>query len=412
MKKQRFCSSWLIVLLLLTAQLVLAGNFDGFRWSGSQLQFNPHLFTGSPAAENVWYPAYFSGDDVVVQYGGASGDQTYTGITKQNVIDAIGEGGSSNGGSSNGGSTSLASLPALTGSKFTPSIIQYQSGRESDHEVTVEQLAYSRTLGYLANQRPEPWCNKDDSPSYAEPVEVGSWRMYYDLSSSYDEYRYKIMTRLTGEDAYGRTWRTTARAHAIKDRWGLSLSLGYKEFWGTGLLDNSDYSSLSLDFTPQYYLLQQDLDHIDLMAFLTLGGEHFWFDGNSLQDNQLDLWRYGGGLGAGRTFSFGDLWFVYLYHNHRNADGDDGLTDNGELLIHRLGGVYTVALTNKIFAQATLYYNHFSGLPKVLDSDDFEGAVKVGWNGDKWQFLVGYNQLFGSRDLRNWGIDCKCSYRW
>lgn len=409
MKMQRCHSGWLIVLLMLIAQLNFAGMpplAGAFRWSGAQLQFNPQQFYGSSAPDQ-WFNAYFdSSNQVIVQYGGESGDHPVSMVTKDMVIEAIGTG-------SNSSSTAKPCILPPASPNFSPGVTQYQTVRKSSREVTDEQVEETRRQEYLRRQMEnEDEDSKEDSPTYEAPAEIGSWNMYYGLSSSYDEYRCKAMTRLAGEDGYGRTLRTTARAHAVQDRWALSLSLAYEEFWGTGLLDNSDYSSLSLDFTPQYYLLQQETDHIDLMAFLTIGGEHFWFDSNGPQDEQLDLWRYGGGIGAGRTFSFGDFWFVYLYHCHRNADGDDGLTGNGELPIHRLGGIYTVGLTKKIFAQASIFYNHFAGLPKVLDSDDFEGALKVGWRSENWQFLVGYNQLFDSSDLRSWGIDCKLRYLW
>lgn len=411
MKMQRCRSGWLIVLLFLIVQLGIAQMpplSSAFRWSGSQLQFNPQQFYGYSAPDQ-WLNAFFdSSERVIVHYGGESGDHPISGVTKDMVLDAIGAGGSP-GGKNN---AKPCFLPPA-GSNFSPGVIQYQSSRKSSTEVTNEQVDELRTQRYILWQKEQDdEDSSEDSPTYAAPQEIGSWRMYYGLSSSYDEYRYKAMTRLAGEDGYGRTWRTSARAHAVQDRWALSMSLAYEEFWGTGLLDNSDYSALSLDFTPQYYLLQQELDHIDLMAFLTIGGEHVWFDSNGPQDEQLDLWRYGGGLGAGRTFSFGDLWFVYLYHCHRNADGDDGLTGNGELPLHRLGAVYTAGLTKNLFAKVSVFYNHFSGLPKALDSDDIEGALKIGWQSESWQLLLGYRQLFDSRDLRSWGVDCKFSYLW
>lgn len=247
---------------------------------------------------------------------------------------------------------------------------------------------------------------------YEAPVEIGSWKLHFGLSSSYDEYRYKSLRRLTGEDAYGRLWRTTARVHAIKERLVLSTSLSYEEFWGTGLLDRDDYSSLSLDFVPQYYLLRQNVDPIDLAVFLSIGGEHAWYDDSRLKDDQLDMWHYGGGFGAGRTFWFGDIWFSYLYQCHKNADGDDGVTDNGEYPMHRLGLTYTTLLTERIPIQASIYYNHSSRLPKEYDSDDFEGVLSTGWLGKNWSLMLGYRQLFDSSDLRNWGIDCTFSYYW
>ncbi|HQC54079.1 MAG TPA: hypothetical protein PLE92_13150, partial [Lentisphaeria bacterium] len=234
----------------------------------------------------------------------------------------------------------------------------------------------------------------------------------FGLSSSYDEYRYKSLRRLTGEDAYGRMWHTAARVHAVKDRLILSASLGYEEYWGTGLMDRSDYSALSLDFVPQYYLLRQDVELIDLAVFMSLGGEHLWFDDSRLRDDQLDMWHYGGGLGAGRTFRFGDFWLAYLYQCHKNADGDDGVTGDGEQGTHRLGLTYTGLITEQIPVQASIFYNHSSRLPKELDSDDFEGAVRIGWRSESWSLMLGYRQLFDSSDLRNWGIDCKFTYLW
>ncbi len=264
----------------------------------------------------------------------------------------------------------------------------------------------------LKREAEEERAKEKQTAPYNPPVEIGTWRLHFGLSSSYDEYRYKALRRLTGEDAYGRLWSTTARVHAVKERLILSGSLSYEEYWGTGLMDRADYSALSLEFVPQYYLLRQDVEFIDLAAFLSLGGEHTWFDDSRLRDDQLDVWHYGGGLGAGRTFWFGDFWFAYLYQCHKNADGDDGVTGDGELGTHRLGVTYTALLTKQIPLQASIYYNHYSQLPKELDSDDFEGAVRVGWRSENWSLLLGYRQLFDSSDFRNWGVDCKFTYLW
>jgi hypothetical protein len=414
-------------------------------WNATQICF----MAEPPTSSSVWYNASFDSDGNVYIHPEGTSPVPLTGANASILIDAIGSGPDSGGGDS-GGSGGYTPSP----SPSPDSDIDWSSlylGRDfgnsanSNREVTdlvgegrgttynipgwqyqdngsCVEGTWVRSDGYteskskyeerLKREAEEERAKEKQTAPYNPPVEIGTWRLHFGLSSSYDEYRYKALRRLTGEDAYGRLWSTTARVHAVKERLILSGSLSYEEYWGTGLMDRADYSALSLEFVPQYYLLRQDVEFIDLAAFLSLGGEHTWFDDSRLRDDQLDVWHYGGGLGAGRTFWFGDFWFAYLYQCHKNADGDDGVTGDGELGTHRLGVTYTALLTKQIPLQASIYYNHYSQLPKELDSDDFEGAVRVGWRSENWSLLLGYRQLFDSSDFRNWGVDCKFTYLW
>ncbi len=450
MKKMRqgLLSGLIVLLFLITANAFAQSSVhnyaEGFRWNGSQLQFNPSLFYG-PSQQNVWYNAYFSNTGhVVVTYHDSAGDIPHTDINASTVIDAIGSGPGGGGNSDGSGGYTPSPSPDSSGSsiymgrEFGNSVGSNREvtdlvgeGREQDDEhIPVWEYHSTSTGSYwvrdgkqLSDDEAKKFEKEDKkriikgdgSPfksRYNPPMEIGAWKLRFGLSSSYDEYRYKALRRLTGEDAYGRLWRTTARLHAVKERLVLSSSLSYEEFWGTGLMDSADYSALSLEFVPQYYLLRQSVDLIDLAAFLSLGGEHAWYDDSRLKDDQVDTWHYGAGFGAGRTFSFGDFWFAYLYQCHKNADGDDGVTGDGELGTHRLGLTYTTLLARQVPLQASIYYNHSSQLPKELDSDDFEGAVRVGWRSENWNLLLGYRQLFDSSDIRNWGVDCKFTYLW
>lgn len=403
MKKMRrgLLGGIVVLLFLITANaFAQSGNYSaGFRWNGNQLQCNPYLFyVTNPYQDNVWYDAYFSNTGHVVVNYTSSGPIPHTDMNSADVINAIGSGPGSG-----GDSTPTPPSPPSPSPGGDIDLSSLYLGREiiSNREVT-DLIGAGRPYTIKV---PKISC-------YEAPVEIGSWALQFGLSSSYDEYRYKSLRRLTGEDAYGRLWRTTGRMHAIKDRLVLSTSLTYEEYWGTGLMERADYTSLSLEFVPQYYLLKQDVDLVDLAAFLTIGGEHAWFDDSRLRDDQLDLWHYGGGLGAGRTFSFGDFWLIYLYQCHKNADGDDGPTDNGELPTHRLGLTYTAFITKQIPVQTSIYYNHYSRLPSVCDSDDFEAALRIGWLGENWSLMLGGRKLLDSSDFRNWGVDCKFTYQW
>ena len=129
---------------------------------------------------------------------------------------------------------------------------------------------------------------------------------------------------------------------------------------------------------PQYYL-RRDVEFIDLAAFLSIGGEHTWFDDSRLEDDQLDFWHYGAGLGAGRTFSFGDFWFTYLYQCHKNADSDDGVTGDGELGAHRQL-TYTTLLTKQIPFRPRFITIIIPNCPRWTAMTS--GAVRVGWQSE------------------------------
>jgi hypothetical protein len=95
MRRGLLCS-FIVLLCLITVNAVAQSSVHnyaaGFRWNGSQLQFNPSLFYNSSYQDNVWYDAYFSNmGHVVVNYT-SSGEIPHTDISASTVIDAIGSG--------------------------------------------------------------------------------------------------------------------------------------------------------------------------------------------------------------------------------------------------------------------------------------------------------------------------------
>lgn len=244
-----------------------------------------------------------------------------------------------------------------------------------------------------------------------EPSEAGDWSWIFQLTERYRVIESNIAVTTLGQEGHLRAWETDANAYLVGDRWGVTISMPFRSWEGYGAYSELGAESLGLQITPQYFIMQQDSESVDLSVFFVVGYEHTWFtDDPGLDD--VDYVTYGVGALIGKTFAFGDLSLGYCYQPWMNIDGDDELDGTSTMAYHSAALTYSVPLSCGVVGSLQAIWEHTGNLPDTYDSDQYLGRATLGYHTEGWSVQAGLGRTLYSDDFREWSAELSAIFRW
>lgn len=244
-----------------------------------------------------------------------------------------------------------------------------------------------------------------------EPSETGEWSWVFKVTENYRVVESDIAETTLGEEGHLRLWTTTASAYLIGDRWGVTFQMPYSNWDGYGAYENYGGESLGLTVTPQYFVMKQSSESVDLSVFAVLGYERVWFSDDPGFDDP-ESFTYGLGVLLGKTFSFGDISLGYSYQPWRNTDGDEGLDGTDTTEFHNAALTYTFAVTDNLYASLQTIWEYTENLPDEYDSDQYLGRAKLMYETECWGVQASFGRTLYSDDFSEWDTDLSVVFRW
>jgi hypothetical protein len=246
-----------------------------------------------------------------------------------------------------------------------------------------------------------------------EPPAAGEWGWIFSTKGTYRSVESNVVAlpALAGQEGHVRIMRLDLDGHMVSDRWVVSVNVPYQSWKTSGAYDGLEGESLAIQVVPQYFIMKQDSEVVDLSVFAIGGYEHNWLDDDpGIDDTDYVTWGFGALIG--KSFCFGDLSLGYAYQPWINIDGDTELDGTDTMDYHRAELAYTFGMGEQFYGQLKAIWKHTEDLPSIYDSDEYLGRAMLGYATETWGVEAGYGRTIASDDYREWDADLSVFFRW
>ena len=250
-----------------------------------------------------------------------------------------------------------------------------------------------------------------------EPGAAGDWSWSFSLRTRYSEVESDLAVRTLGREGRIRSWTTDLGACLVGDRWPVGLRVPHWSWEGYGAYSELSGENLGLQVMPQYFIMKEDSEVVNLSVFAVAGYEKTWFkDDPGIEDASYATW--GVGARIGKSIGIGRLSLGYIYQPWINLDGDTihgvdaELNGSDTIDCHAATLGYTVGFGEGFYGSLAATWEYTEDLPDQYDSDEYLGRATLGYGTECWSVEASYGRTIASDDYAAWDAGLAVSVRW